>query len=82
MTTDPGQVLKEARIRSKLTQHDLALLAKTTQSAISRIESGGEGATIKRLDKLLSLCGEELVLGSRPKRRSQGRGSNLLYLPR
>ena len=49
-----------------MSQRDLALRARTSQDAISRIERGVESPTLDRLAHLLTLLGERLVLGSEP----------------
>ena len=64
MTLEPGQLLREARIRHGLSQERLARRAGTTQSAISRIEQGRISPTVQTLAELLRLMGEDLVLGT------------------
>ena len=59
----PGRLLREARIRHKVSQESLAIRAGTTQSAISRIEQDRVSPSVYTLRKLLHLLGEELVLG-------------------
>ena len=49
-----------------MSQRQLAIRAGTTQSAISRIESGRLSPAVETLARLLDLLGEELVLESRP----------------
>jgi transcriptional regulator with XRE-family HTH domain len=49
-----------------VSQRDLALRARTSQDAISRIERGVESPTLDRLAHLLKLLGERLVLDSEP----------------
>jgi transcriptional regulator with XRE-family HTH domain len=61
---NPGQLLREARIRHGLSQERLAIRAGTTQSAISRIEKGRVSPTVQTLTELLHLLGEELVLAA------------------
>ena len=63
---DPGQLLREARRRHGISQKRLAIRASTTQSAISRIESGRVSPTVATLSELLHLLGEDLVLGGEP----------------
>lgn len=58
----PGQLLREARHRHGVSQHDLAIRAGTTQSAISRIESDRLSPTFQTLQELLYLLGEDLRL--------------------
>lgn len=60
----PGQLIKERRIGHGLSQRELAYRAGTSQSAIARIESGGEDITWTRLRSVLSAMGDEPVLGS------------------
>ncbi len=58
----PGELLREARRRHRVTQRQLAIRAGTTQSAISRIEHDQISPTVATLGTLLDLLGEELVL--------------------
>ena len=60
-----GQLLREARERHGLTQRQLAIRARTSQAAISRIERGLVSPTIETLEKLLAMVNEELVLEAR-----------------
>jgi len=59
----PGQLLREARRRHKVSQARLARRAGTTQSAISRIERDHVSPSVETLRELLHLLGEDLVLG-------------------
>jgi transcriptional regulator with XRE-family HTH domain len=59
-------LLREARLRNGLSQRRLALRARTSQDAISRIERGAESPTIERLSQLLIVLGERLELGAVP----------------
>jgi transcriptional regulator with XRE-family HTH domain len=63
---DPSQLLKEARRRHGVSQKRLAIRASTTQSAISRIESGRVSPTVATLSELMHLLGEDLVLAGEP----------------
>jgi len=63
-------MLREARLRHGLSQKRLAIRAGTTQSAISRIEQERGSPTIRTLEELLRLMGEDLVLST--KRRDTG----------
>lgn len=65
MDCTPGQLLRDARERTGVSQARLAIRAGTTQSAISRIEQDRVSPTIDSLEKLLHLLGEELVLTAR-----------------
>jgi UDP-N-acetylglucosamine 1-carboxyvinyltransferase len=60
--TTPGQLLRDARRRHGLTQQQLAMRARTSQAAISRIERGLVSPSVAMLAQLLDLMGEELVL--------------------
>ena len=57
-------MLREARQRHGLSQERLAIRAGTTQSAISRIEQERGSPTIRTLEELLHMMGEDLVLTS------------------
>lgn len=70
MTLEPGRLLREARVRHGLSQERLAIRAGTTQSAISRIEQERGSPTVRTLEELLHLMGEELVLAV--ERRDSG----------
>jgi uncharacterized protein len=70
MTLEPGRLLREARLRHGLSQERLARRAGTTQSAISRIEQERGSPTVRTLEELLHLMGEELVLAV--ERRDSG----------
>jgi transcriptional regulator with XRE-family HTH domain len=60
-----GQLLREARERHGLTQKQLAIRARTSQAAISRIERGLVSPTVETLEKLLAMMNEELALEAR-----------------
>lgn len=60
-----GELLRAARERHGLTQKQLAIRARTSQAAISRIERGLVSPTIETLDRLLAMMNEELVLDAR-----------------
>ena len=67
-------MLQEARARQGISQRQLALRAKTSQDAISRIERGAESPTLERLDHLLTVLGERLELDTVPQAEG-GRGA-------
>jgi transcriptional regulator with XRE-family HTH domain len=67
MERTPGQLLRDARRRHGVSQMRLAIRAGTTQSAISRIESGRVSPTVATLSSLLQLLGEDLELGSQER---------------
>lgn len=58
----PGELLREARRRNGMSQAVLATRAGTTQSAISRIESGRVSPSVDTLWELLYLLGVDLEL--------------------
>jgi transcriptional regulator with XRE-family HTH domain len=61
-----GELLRDARRRHGLTQRQLAIRARTSQAAISRIERGIVSPTVETLAELLWLMNEELVLDATP----------------
>src|SRR5687768_10557360 len=61
-----GQLLRESRLRHGLTQKQLAIRARTSQAAISRIERDLVSPSVEMLARLLDLLGEELVLEATP----------------
>ena len=60
-----GELLRTARRRHGLTQRQLAIRARTSQAAISRIERGLVSPTVATLAELLRLMNEELVVDAR-----------------
>ena len=52
-----GEIIRTARLRSGLSQAELARRAGTSQAAISRIESGREQPTLERLEQILTGLG-------------------------
>jgi transcriptional regulator with XRE-family HTH domain len=52
-----GQLVREARLRSGISQRSLASRAGTSQAAISRIERGLEQPTFERLEQILAGLG-------------------------
>ncbi|HEU4392380.1 MAG TPA: helix-turn-helix domain-containing protein [Solirubrobacterales bacterium] len=63
----PGELLRETRHRRGVSQELLATRAGTTQSAISRIESGRVSPSIDTLWELLYLLGEDLELSAQAR---------------
>ncbi len=57
-----GELLREVRTRYGISQADLATRANTTQSAISRIESGKVSPSFDTLRELMRLLSANLVL--------------------
>jgi transcriptional regulator with XRE-family HTH domain len=54
--------LRAARRRHRMGQHQLARLAGTSQSQISRIERGETSPSVQTLARLLAVMGERLSL--------------------
>lgn len=55
-----GVLLRSARTRAGVSQAELAARAGTTQSVISRIESGRSSPSLASLERLISLLGYRL----------------------
>jgi transcriptional regulator with XRE-family HTH domain len=70
--TSASRLLREARARHGISQRRLALRAKTSQDAISRIERGIESPTLERLSHLLLALGERLELATVPLVQAEG----------
>jgi transcriptional regulator with XRE-family HTH domain len=69
MTSDSvsvGQLVRDARVRSGISQRSLARRAGTSQAAISRIERGLEQPTVERLEQILAGLGWKLRLELEP----------------
>jgi transcriptional regulator with XRE-family HTH domain len=64
-------LLRDARLRQGISQRRLALRAKTSQDAISRIERGVESPTLERLTHLLLVLGERLTFDTAPLTKTQ-----------
>jgi transcriptional regulator with XRE-family HTH domain len=60
-----GELLRTTRRRHGLTQRQLAIRARTSQAAISRIERDVVSPGVDTLAELLHLMNEELVLDAR-----------------
>lgn len=61
-----GELVREARRRAALTQRELAERAGTTQSAIARLESGRTSPSLEQVERLLRLCGFQLIVELSP----------------
>ena len=61
-----GELVREARKRAALTQAELADRAGTTQSAIARLESGRTSPALEQVERLLRLCGFQLIVELAP----------------
>ena len=55
--SDVGRLVRDARLRSGISQRSLARRAGTSQSAISRIERGLEQPTVERLAQIVAGLG-------------------------
>ena len=64
---DAGRILREARTRARLSQRELARLAGTKASVVSRIETGKTGPTPATLGRLLAAAGFELRADLAPR---------------
>jgi len=61
-----GELVREGRRRAGLTQKQLADRAGTTQSAIARLEAGRTSPTLEAVERLLRLCGFQLIVELAP----------------
>jgi transcriptional regulator with XRE-family HTH domain len=61
----PAELIKALRTQHGLSQRELAYRAGTSQSAIARIEAGGEDVSWTRLRSILAAMGDEPVLGNK-----------------
>jgi len=71
-STSASILLREARTRHGISQRRLALRARTSQDAISRIERGVESPTLERLIHLLMMLGEGLQFNAVPLEQAEG----------
>lgn len=60
-----GELLRETRKSHGLTQKQLAIRARTSQAAVSRIERDVVSPSVATLAELLRMMNEELVLDAR-----------------
>lgn len=61
-----GELVREARKRAGITQAELAQRAGTTQSAIARLESGRTSPALEQVERLMRLCGFQLIVELAP----------------
>jgi transcriptional regulator with XRE-family HTH domain len=61
-----GELLRETRKRHGLTQRQLAIRARTSQAAISRIERGVVSPSVETLGDLMWMMNEQLTLDAKP----------------
>ncbi len=66
----PGEIIRDARRRHRLSQERLALRAGTRQSAISRLEQDEVSPSIETMELLLNTMGETLGLAAQPMERT------------
>jgi transcriptional regulator with XRE-family HTH domain len=71
-----GELVREGRKRAGLTQRQLADRADTTQSAIARLEAGRTTPTLESVERLLRLCGFQLIVELAPYDDSDIRQAN------
>ena len=64
--TTAADLLLQTRIKAGLSQRDLANRAKTTQSAIARIERGQTSPTWSTLERLLKAANYDVVAHAEP----------------
>lgn len=64
----------EQRLARGLSQHELAQLCGTTQSAIARLESGGRPPKIDTLLRIADALDCELEVALRPRTKTKGAG--------
>jgi len=65
----PGQLIRETRIRKRLSQQRLARRAGTRQSAISRLEADEVSPSVETLELLMRAMGESLEIAAAQPRR-------------
>lgn len=73
-----GELVKEARRRSGLTQRELGERAGVTQSAIARLESGRTSPSLEHVQRLMRLAGWELLVELAPYDDSDRRQAHRL----
>ena len=61
-----GELVREGRKRAGLSQRELADRAGTTQSAIARLEAGRTTPSLESVERLLRLCGFQLLVELAP----------------
>lgn len=64
----------EARMRSKLTQAELAKRMGTTQAAVARLESGRSMPSTRTLERFAKATGSKLRITFEPVKQSKARG--------
>jgi len=61
-----GTIVKEARTRARISQRELAIRSRTSQSAISRIEAGLEEPSFDRFAQIMAVMGWKPKLSLEP----------------
>ena len=69
-----GSMLREARVRARLSQSELGRRAGVAQSVISAYEAGARQPSVPTLARLIHSAGFELDMRLRPSRRAVFRG--------
>jgi transcriptional regulator with XRE-family HTH domain len=62
MANVAGSLIRDARLRSRMSQRDLARLAHTSQAAVQAYESGRRQPSVGRLMEILDAAGFDLRL--------------------
>ncbi|WP_353112888.1 helix-turn-helix domain-containing protein [Microbacterium sp.] len=61
MLSTAGRLIRQARLERKLTQAELGARVGTSQSAINRIERGGQNLTLELLARINAALGNEIL---------------------
>jgi ribosome-binding protein aMBF1 (putative translation factor) len=61
-----GSAVRAARLRSGISQAELARRAKTSQPSIARLEKGQVSPTVISLDRIARALGTELIIDFEP----------------
>lgn len=80
----PGALVRDLRAHHGISQSELAARAGTTQSAISRIESGAVSPSVETLGRLSALMGARMEIHASPLDTGVDRSllrQNLAHIP-
>ena len=66
MAATLGSLIREARVRARMTQADLARSASTSQPAIARYEAGQARPRLETAQRCVEACGFELRIELEP----------------
>lgn len=69
-----AHLIRSARVSAGLTQAELASRARTTQTAIARVERPGSNPKIRTVEHLLRASGHRLEVKARPQRATLDEG--------